>query len=135
MPWSFRSSQRWRGEQVDELLRRQESLTQLLRTMIPQGVALGQRLRLWLTERGVSTPTAIGAQLPEATEADHDGAATLRRYRELLRALEDLMQLMQRTISGTRDPGANRHATMAAISVRKNPPIHTAARTLRCAEG
>src|ERR1700734_4007143 len=74
---------------LDELLRRQESLTQLLRTMIPQGVALGERLRLWLTERGVSTPAAIGAQPPEAIEADHGGATALRRYRDLLRALED----------------------------------------------
>jgi aminoglycoside phosphotransferase (APT) family kinase protein len=95
---------------LDELLRRQESLTRILHTMIPQGVALGERLRLWLTEQGVPTPTTIGAQLPEATEADHDGVAAVRRYRALLRALEDLMQLMQRTISGTHDPGAKRAA-------------------------
>jgi aminoglycoside phosphotransferase (APT) family kinase protein len=94
---------------LDELLRRQKSLAAILRTRIPEGVAVGERLRLWLTEQGVSTPKTINVQLLEAADATQDVAA-VQRYRALLRALEDLMQLMQRTIDGTRDTSVKRGA-------------------------
>jgi aminoglycoside phosphotransferase (APT) family kinase protein len=94
---------------LDELLRRQKLRAELLRTAIPEAVALGERLRVWLTEQGVSAPKAIDVQLLEAAGATQDCAA-VRRYRAVLRALEDLMQLMQRAISGTRDASVKRSA-------------------------
>ena len=95
---------------LDELLRRQKSRAGLLRKAIPQGVELGERLRLWLTEQGVSPPASIGRQLLEAASATDEGAVAVRRYRALLRALEDLMQVMQHTISEAQNAGVKRGA-------------------------
>lgn len=107
---------------LDELLRRQESLTPLLQAMLPQGAALGGRLSHWLIEHGVAIPAGLQQELLQADSGSQQGIAPVVWYRTLLGALEGLMQLMQGAISGEHGAKIKRSALdlMSEVALWEN---------------